>query len=508
MRFHSQTAGVTLTAQQPMNNVVRVAYQALAAVLGGTQSLHTNSMDETLALPTEQAVQVALRTQQILAYETGVPNVIDPLGGSYYVEALTDELERAGRGAVRRDRGGGRRGRGAGAGLVPASDRRVRVAAAVGDRAAPQGGRRRERVRHRRGGAHDSARFASAPRPSASSGSGSRSSAPSATRRCATARLTRCARRPAARDNLLPFILDAARAYCTLFEIRACARGRVRRVSRTGVLLTPRTPNGTGGTAEKRAEPAAAKARRAAGAGKAGGGTATPPITSWWKGYFDAQYLREYEPLFALERDRHEVARLIDILGAAGRRARSRLPVRPGPPRAPARRGGLRRGRAGLLRRAAGRGRARAAPAACCATGAATCGACRRAGRGRFDAVVNLFTSFGFFATAADDARVIAEFARVLKPGGVLVWHGGSRDGVMARFLARDWWRTADGTMIAHERRVRPALRVPHASASTWQGPAGRRRARAPHPALHRHPDRRALRGRRTGRDGGVRRLG
>ncbi len=94
MRFHSQTAGVTLTAQQPMNNVVRVAYQALAAVLGGTQSLHTNSMDETLALPTEEAVQVALRTQQLLAYETGVPNVVDPLGGSYYVEALTDQLER------------------------------------------------------------------------------------------------------------------------------------------------------------------------------------------------------------------------------------------------------------------------------------------------------------------------------------------------------------------------------------------------------------------------------
>ncbi|HEY2851595.1 MAG TPA: methylmalonyl-CoA mutase family protein [Gemmatimonadaceae bacterium] len=93
MRFHSQTAGVTLTAQQPMNNVVRVAYQALAAVLGGTQSLHTNSMDETLALPTEEAVQVALRTQQLLAYETGVPNVIDPLGGSYYLESLTDQLE-------------------------------------------------------------------------------------------------------------------------------------------------------------------------------------------------------------------------------------------------------------------------------------------------------------------------------------------------------------------------------------------------------------------------------
>ncbi|MGH7634332.1 MAG: acyl-CoA mutase large subunit family protein, partial [Gemmatimonadaceae bacterium] len=93
MRFHSQTAGVTLTAQQPMNNIVRVGYQALAAVLGGTQSLHTNSMDETLALPTENAVQVALRTQQILALETGIPNVIDPLGGSYYVESLTDHME-------------------------------------------------------------------------------------------------------------------------------------------------------------------------------------------------------------------------------------------------------------------------------------------------------------------------------------------------------------------------------------------------------------------------------
>jgi methylmalonyl-CoA mutase N-terminal domain/subunit len=93
MRFHSQTAGVTLTAQQPMNNIVRVAYQAMAAVLGGTQSLHTNSMDETLALPTEHAVEVALRTQQILAFESGVPNVMDPLGGSYYVEKLTDDLE-------------------------------------------------------------------------------------------------------------------------------------------------------------------------------------------------------------------------------------------------------------------------------------------------------------------------------------------------------------------------------------------------------------------------------
>jgi methylmalonyl-CoA mutase N-terminal domain/subunit len=93
MRFHTQTAGVSLTAQQPLNNVVRTAIQALAGVLGGTQSLHTNSFDEALALPTEEAVRVALRTQQIIAEETGVANTIDPLGGSYFVEALTDRME-------------------------------------------------------------------------------------------------------------------------------------------------------------------------------------------------------------------------------------------------------------------------------------------------------------------------------------------------------------------------------------------------------------------------------
>jgi methylmalonyl-CoA mutase N-terminal domain/subunit len=95
MRFHTQTAGVSLTAQQPLNNIVRTAIEALAGVLGGTQSLHTNSFDEALALPTEEAVRVALRTQQIIAHETGVTNTVDPLGGSYFVEALTDEMERA-----------------------------------------------------------------------------------------------------------------------------------------------------------------------------------------------------------------------------------------------------------------------------------------------------------------------------------------------------------------------------------------------------------------------------
>jgi methylmalonyl-CoA mutase N-terminal domain/subunit len=94
LRFHTQTAGVSLTAQQPMNNVVRTAIEALAAVLGGTQSLHTNALDEVLALPTEGAAKLALRTQQVIAYETGVPNVIDPLGGSWFVESLTDRMER------------------------------------------------------------------------------------------------------------------------------------------------------------------------------------------------------------------------------------------------------------------------------------------------------------------------------------------------------------------------------------------------------------------------------
>jgi methylmalonyl-CoA mutase N-terminal domain/subunit len=102
MRFHAQTAGVSLTAQQPENNIVRVAIQALAAVLGGTQSLHTNSMDEALALPSAHAATVALRTQQILAEESGVANTVDPLGGSYFVEAMTNRIESQARDYFRR----------------------------------------------------------------------------------------------------------------------------------------------------------------------------------------------------------------------------------------------------------------------------------------------------------------------------------------------------------------------------------------------------------------------
>ncbi|HXF52211.1 MAG TPA: methylmalonyl-CoA mutase family protein, partial [Dehalococcoidia bacterium] len=108
LRFHTQTGGATLTAQQPYNNIVRTALQALSAVLGGTQSLHTNSYDEALALPTEKAVQIALRTQQIIAYETGVADTIDPAGGSYYIEKLTDQIEEEAEDYIRRidDMGG------------------------------------------------------------------------------------------------------------------------------------------------------------------------------------------------------------------------------------------------------------------------------------------------------------------------------------------------------------------------------------------------------------------
>ena len=219
MRFHSQTAGVTLTAQQPMNNVVRVAYQALAAVLGGTQSLHTNSMDETLALPTESAVQVALRTQQVLAYETGIPNVLDPLGGSYYVESLTDQMEREAEGLFEEiDRAGGvvraletgwlqRRIAESAARQQWEIEQRRRVIVGVNEFVTEESGLtipllrvgeeadREQRTRMKRmRAARDSDLVAR--------------------------RLD--ALRTAARgsENLMPYILDCARCYCTLFEIR------------------------------------------------------------------------------------------------------------------------------------------------------------------------------------------------------------------------------------------------------------------------------------------------
>jgi ubiquinone/menaquinone biosynthesis C-methylase UbiE len=198
----------------------------------------------------------------------------------------------------------------------------------------------------------------------------------------------------------------------------------------------------------------------------------------WWESYFDSQYLLEYEPIFTLERDRHEVARLMDILGLpAGSRV---LDVPCGQGRhahllaeAGYRVDGLDYSEH-LLRIARKRG-----------TGASlryTRGDMRRLPSrwsGRFDAVVNLFTSFGFFTDPGDDVRVIEEFARVLRPGGLMVWHGGSRDGVMSRFLSRDWWRTEDGTMIGHERSFDPLSGILTIE-SSWNG-NGRRTGRRTH---------------------------
>jgi len=183
--------------------------------------------------------------------------------------------------------------------------------------------------------------------------------------------------------------------------------------------------------------------RRAAGGGE------------WWTGYFDRNYLTEYEPLFDLVRDRQEVGRLLAVLGlpsgsrlldlACGQGRHANLLAEAGlnvdgvdysePILAEARQ----RGTGPTLRYT--RADMRRLPARW---------------SGRFDAVVNLFTSFGFFVDPADDARVIAEVARVLSPGGTFVFHGGCRDGVMARFLDRDWWRTSDGTAITQERRFDP----------------------------------------------------
>ena len=179
MRFHCQTAGVTLTAQQPHNNVVRVAYQALAAVLGGTQSLHTNALDETLALPTEESVRIALRTQQILAYETGVPNVVDPLGGSYYVEALTDGMEREAEGLFAEIEAQGGVVRAIETGWFQRQIAQLVHAVPGRGRAGPPDRRRRQRLRGGGGGAGRDPQGGGR-RPSRPSASGWRGSAPSA----------------------------------------------------------------------------------------------------------------------------------------------------------------------------------------------------------------------------------------------------------------------------------------------------------------------------------------
>jgi methylmalonyl-CoA mutase N-terminal domain/subunit len=202
-----------------MNNVVRVAYQALAAVLGGTQSLHTNSMDETLALPTESAVEVALRTQQVLAYETGIPNVLDPLGGSYYVETLTDQMEREAEGLFEEiERAGGvvraletgwlqRRIAESAARQQWEIEQRRRIIVGVNEFVTEESeltipllrvGEEADREQRARMGRMRAARDND----------------------LVARRLE--ALRTAARgtENLMPYILDCARGYCTLYEIR------------------------------------------------------------------------------------------------------------------------------------------------------------------------------------------------------------------------------------------------------------------------------------------------
>jgi SAM-dependent methyltransferase len=196
------------------------------------------------------------------------------------------------------------------------------------------------------------------------------------------------------------------------------------------------------------------------------------PRDEWWQNYFNAQYLLEYEPIFTLERDRHEVARVIDILGLPDGSRILDVPCGQGRhahllAEAGYRVDGLDYSEH-LLKVARKRGVG--------STLRYTRGDMRRLPSrwtGRFDAVVNLFTSFGFFADPGDDAEVMRQFARVLAPGGILLWHGGSRDGVMANFLSRDWWQTSDGTMIAHERSFDPLSGILTIQ-STWNG-SGRR---------------------------------
>jgi SAM-dependent methyltransferase len=190
----------------------------------------------------------------------------------------------------------------------------------------------------------------------------------------------------------------------------------------------------------------------------------------WWQTHFDAQYLHEYEPLFDPARDRAEVARVVELVGLpagarlldcpCGQGRHARLLAHAG-----FEVDALDYSAALLARaRAAGpqrhlkytRGDMRSLPP--------------RWSR-RFDAVVNLFTSFGFFDDPRDDLRVLEEFARVLRPGGILVWHGGSRDGVMAKFLSRDWWSSGDGTVFGQERRFDPLSGFLEIT-STWRGPS------------------------------------
>ena len=197
LRFHAQTGGSTLTAQQPENNIVRVAVQALSAVCGGAQSLHTNSFDEALALPSEHAATIALRTQQVLMHEAGTTDTADPLGGSYYIEALTAELEQRATRADRARRRARRRGRGDRGRLRPGRDRGVRLPLPGRRRVGPDDRRRRQRV-HPGVRRRASSSTASTRPASSASATASPACAPSATPRTQRARSPPSARPPPA----------------------------------------------------------------------------------------------------------------------------------------------------------------------------------------------------------------------------------------------------------------------------------------------------------------------
>lgn len=198
---------------------------------------------------------------------------------------------------------------------------------------------------------------------------------------------------------------------------------------------------------------------------------AAPKQPDWWATYFDAHYLLEYEPVFSFARDREHVGRLIELLALPSGSRILDVPCGQGRHAHLLAEAGFRVDGMDYSRHLIDLAKERG-------TGATlryVVGDMRRMPArwtGRFDAVVNLFTSFGFFADPADDAGTVREFARVLRPGGTLVWHGGSRDGVMARFLGRDWWKSGDGTMIGHERAFEPLSGI-LTIRTAWEGPSG-----------------------------------
>ena len=196
--------------------------------------------------------------------------------------------------------------------------------------------------------------------------------------------------------------------------------------------------------------------------------TVKAKATDWWAMYFDAHYLLEYQPIFNFARDREEVARLMEVLALPSGARILDVPCGQGRHAHLLAEAGFRVEGLDYSKHLIDLAKERG-------TGPTlhyTRGDMRKLSpswSGRFDAVVNLFTSFGFFTDPADDALVMREFARVLKPGGTLVWHGGSRDGVMSKFLSRDWWKSDDGTMIGHERSFDPLSGV-LTIRTTWEG--------------------------------------